>query len=61
MGGCCELPGAGILCSCNCPSKSGHCVSGHCKPLTNDKCYSKKNAILCSATYFYMHGKVLHL
>ena len=41
--GCCELLGAGILCSCSCPCRSGHNV-----PVN----LNKTNVILCSATLY---------
>ena len=37
MAGCCRLLGAGILCSCSCPGRSGHNVP---VDLQQDKCYS---------------------
>ena len=36
MAGCFKLLGAGILCSCNCPCRSGHNVPIH---LQQDNCY----------------------
>ena len=51
---CCKLPGAGILCSCRCPSRSGHSVPIN---LQQDKCYS----LFCNFLSLYEWKRVIPL
>ena len=46
VAGCCKLLGAGILCSCSCPCRSGHDVPIN---LPRDKCYS----LFCNFSCLY--------
>ena len=52
MASCCKFLGSGILCSCNCPAKSGHKVP----IIFQNNCY------FCSAIFcLCKNGKLLYL
>lgn len=46
MAGCCKHLGVGILCTCNCPDRSGNNVSVN---FQEDKCYS----LFCNISSLY--------
>ena len=51
VAGCCQLPGARILCTCSCPDRSGNVF-----PQTSNKI----SVIFCSVTFYLcMNGKLL--
>ena len=69
MASCCKLLGAGILCSCSCPCRSGHnapinfqqdkCYFLFCNFLM-DKCYTFKGQSLEKCAILYISAYRQH-